>query len=161
MLMVCPLSVSAQDDTEDSEDVLQTIVRKVRKPQKKYETRIVRGTVLDAVTGKPLAGAMVKAQGINGYSALTDENGNYVFYVPLFTSAIYVSTPSYNPVVIGLAEEDTQRTARLISSSLKSEYTEETNVINAATTSGHKYSNALKTEGCSKEVVIIRFPSFA
>ena len=50
MLMVCPLSVSAQDDTEDSEDVLQTIVRKVRKPQKKYETRIVRGTVLDAVT---------------------------------------------------------------------------------------------------------------
>lgn len=144
MLMACPLSVSAQDDdTEDIEEVAQAIVRKVRKPQKKYETRTVRGTVVDAATGKPLAGAMVKAQGIKGYSALTDENGNYVFYVPQFTSAIYVSTPSYNSVVIGLAEGDTQRTARLISSSLKSDYTEETNVINAASTSDYKYSNAL------------------
>ena len=142
--MACPLSVSAQDDdTEDIEEVAQAIVRKVRKPQKKYETRTVRGTVVDAATGKPLAGAMVKAQGIKGYSALTDENGNYVFYVPQFTSAIYVSTPSYNSVVIGLAEGDTQRTARLISSSLKSDYTEETNVINAASTSDYKYSNAL------------------
>ena len=143
MLMACPLSVSAQDDSEDIEEVAQAIVRKVRKVQKKYETRTVKGTVLDAATGNPLSGAIVRAQGINGFSALTDDNGNYVINVPLFASALYVTTPSYNPVVIGLATEETQRTARLLSSSLKSEYTEKTNVINAATTNDYKYSNAL------------------
>ena len=65
MLMACPLNVSAQDDIDDEEDdVPQVVVRKVRKAQKKYDTRIVRGVVLDAATGKPLAGAMVKAQGM-------------------------------------------------------------------------------------------------
>lgn len=141
MLMACPLSISAQE--EEQEEATQTIVRKVRKPIKKYETRTVIGTVLDAATGKPLSGAMVKAQGISGYSALTDDNGNYKINVPLFASSLYITTPSYNPVVIGLTKEEMQRTARLINSDLKADYTENTNVNNAASTSDYKYTNAL------------------
>ena len=143
MLMACPLNVSAQDDIDDEEEVPQTIVRKVRKAQKKYNTRIISGTVLDAATGKPLTGVIVKTQGIEGYSALTDDKGNYLMYVPHFASALYISTPSYNPVVIGLSQDEKQRTARLLNSSLTSEYTEATNVINVASTSDYKYSNAL------------------
>ena len=141
MLMACPLSVSAQE--EEAEEAPQTIVRKIRKPQKKYNTRIISGTVLDAATGKPLTGVIIKAQGINGYSTLTDEKGNYLMNVPLFASALYISTPSYNPVVIGLSKDEKQRTARLLNSSLKSEYTEQTNVINVASTNDYKYTNAL------------------
>ena len=144
MLMACPLNVSAQDDIDDEEDdVPQVVVRKVRKAQKKYNTRIISGTVLDAATGKPLTGVIVKTQGIEGYSALTDDKGNYLMYVPHFASALYISTPSYNPVVIGLSQDEKQRTARLLNSSLTSEYTEATNVINVASTSDYKYSNAL------------------
>ena len=132
--MACPLNVSAQDDIDDEEDdVPQVVVRKVRKAQKKYNTRIISGTVLDAATGKPLTGVIVKTQGIEGYSALTDDKGNYLMYVPHFASALYISTPSYNSVVIGLSQDEKQRTARLLNSSLTSEYTEATNVINVAT----------------------------
>ncbi len=142
MLMACPLGIYAQEE-DDSEDVVQTIAPKTRKPQKKYETRTVRGTVLDAATEKPIAGAIVKPQGIEGFSALTDDNGNYTISIPLFASALYISTPSYNSVVIGLDKNETQRTARLLYSTFKSEYTETTNVLNSASTSNFKYSNAL------------------
>ena len=142
MLMACPLGVYAQEE-DDSEDVVQTIAPKTRKLKKKYETRTIRGTVLDAATEMPIAGAMVKTQGIEGFSALTDDNGNYIISVPLFASAIYISTPSYNSVVIGLDKNETQRTARLLSSTFKPEYTETTNVLNSASTSSFKYTNAL------------------
>ena len=142
MLMAFPLGVYAQEE-EESEDATQTIARKIRKPQKKYETRTVRGTVLDAATEKPIAGAMVKTQGIEGFSALTDDQGNYTISVPLFASAIYISTPSYNSVVIGLDKNENQRTARLLNSSFKSEYTETTNILNSASTSSFKYTNAI------------------
>ena len=142
MLMAFPLGVYAQEE-EESENATQTIARKIRKPQKKYETRTVRGTVLDAATEKPIAGAMVKTQGIEGFSALTDDQGNYTISVPLFASAIYISTPSYNSVVIGLDKNENQRTARLLNSSFKSEYTETTNILNSASTSSFKYTNAI------------------
>ena len=38
--------------------------RKVAKAQvKKYETRTIKGTVIDAATGNPVSGAIVKASG--------------------------------------------------------------------------------------------------
>lgn len=141
MLMAFPLGVSAQE--EETEDATQTIVRKTRKPQKKYETRTVKGTVIDAATGQPISGAMVKAQGIEGFSALTDDKGNYTVNIPQFASALYVSTPSYNPVVIGLDTNETQRTARLLNASFKSEYTEHTDVRNLASANNFTYSNAI------------------
>lgn len=141
LLLAFPLNVAAQE--EETDEAIETIAKKIRKPQKKYETRTVKGVVLDAATGQPISGAMVKAQGIDGYSALTDDDGKYSINVPLFASALYVSTPSYNSVVIGLDNNEMQRAARLLSSVFQPEYKEQTNVTSTVSTNSFAYSNAI------------------
>ena len=72
--MAFPVCVSAQDDDMDDEEV---VVRTVKKKQKQYDTRVVRGEVVSATTGLPIAGALVSADGIDGYSVLTEDDGTY------------------------------------------------------------------------------------
>ena len=56
----------------------------------------VTGKVVDAATGKPLAGVMVQAYGDPRYSALTDEQGNYVLNAPGYTRSIILRVDGYN-----------------------------------------------------------------
>ena len=88
LLMAFPVYVSAQDELDmEQEDA----PRKVAKAQvKKYETRTIKGTVIDAATGNPVSGAIVKASGVEGYSTLTDDKGGYTLNVPVFSSAVFV-----------------------------------------------------------------------
>ena len=65
LLMALPVSVMAQDDDTEEEEV-ETSARVIKKKQKQYPTRVVRGRVLNATTGQPIAGAIVKADGIDG-----------------------------------------------------------------------------------------------
>ena len=67
LLMAFPVCVSAQDD-DTEEDEVETIVRVLKKKQKQYDTRAVSGRVLSATTGQPIPGAIVKADGIDGFS---------------------------------------------------------------------------------------------
>ena len=75
LLLVFPLTAVAQDDMDDEEEV-QTVVRKKAQKQKQYETRTVKGLVVDATTQKPVSGAIVRAAEIDGYSVLTEDNGS-------------------------------------------------------------------------------------
>lgn len=73
MLMAFPVYVSAQEETDNEQD---TEIQKAPKVQvKKYETRTVKGRVIDSATGNPVSGAIVKASGVEGYSTLTDDQG--------------------------------------------------------------------------------------
>ena len=92
--MAFALNASAQDANADDAGK-----KSERKVVSRYNTRVVKGCVLVAATGKPLAGAIVRANEINGYSALTDDNGAYELKVPDFATAVYVTAPDYNPVV--------------------------------------------------------------
>ena len=65
LLMACPLSLMAQDEVLG--DQTETGVRKIAPKKKQYETRMVKGTVLDATTGNPIAGVIVAADGIDGF----------------------------------------------------------------------------------------------
>ena len=85
--MAFPVCVSAQDDDVEEEEIITS--RVVKKTQKKYDTRVVRGQVKSAVTGQPVSGALVFADGVEGYSVLTEDDGTYQLNVPLFTTAIY------------------------------------------------------------------------
>ena len=49
LLMAFPVCVMAQDD--DTEDEAEAAVRVVKKQQKQYPTRVIRGRVLNATTG--------------------------------------------------------------------------------------------------------------
>ncbi len=143
MLMAFPLGVWAQDDYTDEEEDDTPAVRTFTVKQKKYETRVVRGQVLDAATRQPVAGAIVRAAEIDGYSVLTEDNGSYELKAPVFATALYVSATDYNPVRIGLAAGEEQRTAFLYSTSFTAEYGATTNVRGDQTATDFKYTNAI------------------
>lgn len=135
-----PFCLYAQEETGDDN---MTGTRALAPVQKTYETRTVSGVVVDATTNKPLAGALVSASGVDGYSTLTGEDGSYELKVPLFTSSVYVTTPEYNSVLVGLGRKQQQRPAALYPSSFSADYTRQTNVRNDRTASDFQYTGAI------------------
>ena len=145
LLMAFPLSVVAQDDDSDDEQEVAS-VRAFTPKQKQYETRVVRGLVLDAATKKPISGAIVRAAEIDGYSALTEDDGCYELKVPVFTGALLVSTPDYNPVRIGLVAFEQQKTVELYSNVFTAEYGQQTNVRSDNQATDFKYTSAINVK---------------
>ncbi len=110
---------------------------------KKYETRLVKGKVFDAATGQPIGGAIVKANGVEGYGALTEDDGSYELQVPVFSSALQVKSPDYNMLMLGLSGQTEQKSAYLVSSAFKSDYTEQLNLLNDHSASDLEYTSAV------------------
>ena len=140
LLMAFPASTFAQDDLEDEEEV--AVVKPLVAKQKNYDTRTVSGCVLDAATKKPVAGVIVRAAEIDGYSVLTGDDGTYELKVPLFATSLYISTPDYNPVRMGLTKDTKQKTALLYSTAFNAEYSNQTNVRGDYQATDFKYSGA-------------------
>ena len=142
LLMAFPLSVVAQDeDTDEEEEVVET--KRVVRVQKQYESRTVKGYVFDAATGQPISGAIVRAAEIDGYSVLTEDDGGYTLKLPLFSTAIYVSSTDHNPVRQGLSRDAEQKSIYLYPKTFKAEYTQQTNVRGDVVATDFKYTNAI------------------
>ena len=141
LLMAFPVCVSAQDD--DTDDEVETVVRTIKKKQKQYTTRVVRGYVKSASSGQPIPGAIVSADGVEGYSVLTEDDGSYELKVPLFTTSIYVSTPDFNPVRLGLRQDEQQREVVLYPSTFTAEYGKTTDARDDRMANDFKYTNAV------------------
>ena len=142
LLMAFPLAVVAQDDDTD-EEVEAADVRSIAPKQKQYETRTIRGQVLDATTQTPVAGAIVRAADIDGYSVLTEDDGSYELRLPVFASAVFITTPDYNPVRIGLVSTEQQRAAMLYPTTFTAEYAPQENVRGDQTASDFRYTSAI------------------
>ena len=142
LLTAFPLGVYAQDEDEEGGEVEMVAKRKVIE-RKQYDLRTITGHVIDAATGQPLSGAMVRSMGIDGYSALTEDDGTYTVKVPTFVTSVYVNMPDFNPVVLGLIEEEGQKTVKLYPATFKAEYTQQTNVLGDQTATDMKYTNAI------------------
>ena len=142
VLMGLPSLATAQDfkASEQEPSAKKTVVTK------KFETRLVTGQVLDAVTGQPLEGALVYAAGVDGYSELTDENGRYELQVPLFCSSLQVKNPDYNMYVLGLVKDREQKPVRLYSSSFKADYTQEPNLLNSRSLETLDYTSSVNAK---------------
>ena len=143
MLLAFPVAGYAQDDNDDEEEGTQTAVRTFTPKQKQYETRTVRGRVVDAATKQPVAGAIVRASEIDGYSVLTEDDGTYELRVPLFSTALFVTSPDYNAVRIGLAVGEAQRDAVLYATTFAPDYQAQTNVRRDYTATDFRYTNAI------------------
>ena len=140
LLMAFPVCVSAQDDTEEEE---QPKVRVIKKKQKHYETRTISGRVINASTKSPIAGAIVSADGIDGYSVLTEDDGTYEMKVPLFTTSVYVTTPDFNAVRFGLQKTQSQYEVSLYPATFDSEYSKKINVRGDREANDFKYTNSV------------------
>ncbi len=142
LLMAFPLAVCAQDDDSEEEGT-ETAIRGFAVKQKQYETRTIKGKVCDAATKQPISGAIVRAAEIDGYSTLTEDDGTYELKVPVFATGLYVSSPDYNPVKIGIVKNEKQRTVSLYSTVFTPEYTPQTNVRGDAQATDFKFSGAI------------------
>ena len=141
LLMAFPVSVMAQDD--DTDDEVEAKARVIKKKQKQYPTRVIRGRVLNATTGQPVAGSIVSADEIEGYTVLTEDDGSYELKVPVFTTSVLVSIPDFNPVRIGLQEGEEQREVLLYPTTFSAEYGKLTNVRGDKEATNFKYTNAV------------------
>ena len=128
---------------QDEELEEETVVRKVVKVnKKKYETRTVIGRVVNATTGAPLSGVIVKATAVEGYSGLTDDDGYYKIQVPVFSTGLYISTPDFNAATIGLNSGEAQKEVALLPTSFKPDYAAEESILKNVSADDFKYSYA-------------------
>ncbi|MBP5339283.1 MAG: SusC/RagA family TonB-linked outer membrane protein [Prevotella sp.] len=133
---------------QDDDDTLQAEVAKERivKQRRQYPTREVRGRVLNAATHKPLAGALVSASEVEGYSVLTNADGIYELRVPLFASALEISSPDLNMAKVGLAKGEQQADVLLYPSTFTNDYQRETDVTGIERAEDFRFSNAATIE---------------
>ncbi len=148
MLMAGSVSVSlSAQDFDDDEPFADKVARRLKdssKPQ--YETRTVKGRVLDAATGNPVAGVIVSAYGVGGYSTLTDDDGRYEVAVPTFASALQISSPDHTMAVLGLSANEEQKDLSLYAVTFMPDYRPELDVLNNRDAQNSQYSNAVNVK---------------
>ena len=66
LLMAFPFSAVAQDE-ESGQDQLETLARRLMPKQKQYPTRVIRGRIVNATTGNPIAGTIISADNMSIY----------------------------------------------------------------------------------------------
>jgi len=142
LLIAFPISLSAQDDNTD-EETAEAKGRTLVKKQKQYATKDISGRILNATTGQPLAGVIVKADGIDGYSSLTEDDGTYELKVPVFSTSLYISTPDFNPARIAIINEKAQRDVKLYPSTFDAEYGKSINVRSDYEADHFQYTNSV------------------
>ena len=144
LLMACPVSIAAQnEDATEDEDVISVLARKLQPKHKQYPTRVIRGRVISATTGQPIAGTIVSADDVEGYSTLTEENGTFKLNVPTFTTSVYINMPDYNPVRLGLQNTEQQLEVKLYPQTFSKEYGKDINVLNDYSTDDFTYTNSV------------------
>ena len=77
------------------------------------------GRVIDGTTRLPLAGVLVSAADLQGFSVLTEEDGSYVITVPDDCPALSFSAPDFNTEQQGTGKSDKQPDIKLYPSTLK------------------------------------------
>ena len=144
LLMAFPVSIAAQnEDATEDEDVISVLARKLQPKHKQYPTRVISGRVVSATTGQPIAGTIVSADDVEGYSTLTEENGTFKLNVPTFTTSVYINMPDYNPVRLGLQNTEQQLEVKLYPQTFSKEYGKDINVRNDYSTDDFTYTNSV------------------
>ena len=122
----------AQDDESIDEEVVTTVKKKVVKKAPTYPTMEVKGVCVDAVSKKPLAGVMVQALNDKNYTAMTDDNGEFLIKVPTFATALYIHAPEYLSQHVGLGKGDAALQVEMISDKFRPMYDKTTHIGAAA-----------------------------
>ena len=128
------MPVLAQDDDTDSEEI------KVVKKEKKavlptYPTKEIKGICVDAATKAPLSGIMVQALGHANYTAMTEDNGEFVIKVPVFATALYVHTPQYLSQQVAIGNDGKQLRIEMLADKFRPMYTTQTDITASNTQS--------------------------
>ncbi len=118
-------------------------VTRVPRAEKKVPTRNVTGKVYNANAGLPLAGAMVRVSGMEGYSALTGEDGTFTLAVPLHATVLEVTAPDFNTVMAGLRGTSELQDIYLYSAVVPGLYEDGNNILGNSMASDFSRSTVL------------------
>ena len=117
----------AQDDMDEEEQT--TVVKKKEQPKlPDYEMMEVRGYCEDAITKTPLGGIMVKALNDSRYTAMSEDNGEFVIKVPTFVTALYVHAPQYLSQQVGLGKRHSIVQVKLLPDKFQPMFENSTNI---------------------------------
>lgn len=140
----------AQDEVEEPDEAAVILKAKLqaKKAQqaKKYPTSEVKGKVVDAATGEPLAGVHVKAYNNSTYTAMTDEDGNYTINVPDFVTALSLDLEGYNLVTTSINGRNANILTQLYSDSYVKNYNAKTTGSKSVTSEGFRTTPALSID---------------
>ena len=124
--------VYAQDDMESTDGEEEVVIKRaIKKPEKNYKMKTVKGIVTDDATGEPMPGVRVQAFGLERYSTLTEEDGSYTLDIPVFSDAVYFYAEGYNP--LQSAVKNGEANARLIDVNFTAYFTEGTTITSQKT----------------------------
>lgn len=141
------LPMAAQDEVE-SQEATEVVAAPKRqaKPAKKYPTIEIKGKVVDAATGEPLAGAQIQSYNNRNYTAMTDENGEYTINVPKFISALSVKLEGYNLNAVSINGRTEHVNVQLYSDQFLADYNARTLASSTVGTVDFETSTALTVD---------------
>jgi len=141
------LPAVAQDEVQDEEatEVAAKPVKKVSQA-KKYPTIEIKGKVVDAATGEPLAGAQIQSFNNSYYTAMADENGEFTINVPQFVTALSVKLEGYNINNVSINGRTSNVNISLYTDQVKADYVNKYTAKRVASTDDFATSTALTVD---------------
>ncbi len=129
-LTACSVAL-AQNELDGQEE---TTTQKAPKRAKVVDTNPmmnIQGVVIDEATKKPVAGVRLQTLNDNRYVAMTDEDGKFTMKVPVFTTSLYVQSPTYLSQQVSVKAGDEKQLVRvhLLSNKFGSMYEDGTTII--------------------------------
>ena len=88
--------------------------------------KVVKGKVVDAATGEPMAGVKIEAYGNSNYTAITNKNGGYSIDVPDYVSSLYMYVEGSLPQQVAIGKNHDKVDARLYCDVFSNSYTSTT-----------------------------------
>ncbi|MCH5175630.1 MAG: SusC/RagA family TonB-linked outer membrane protein [Prevotellaceae bacterium] len=143
---VIPVAAQDEVEVEETAEAVATAPRRTVKPVKNYPTIEIKGKVVDAATGEPLAGAQLQAYNNNNYTAMTDENGEYTIAVPKFVTSLAVKLDGYNLARVSLNGRTEEVNACLYSDAFLTDYKSKTAGAKSVSTDDFDNSTAITVD---------------
>ncbi len=123
---------------QDSLDVVR--MAPARNVQKDVKLRKIQGRVLAQSDKQPLAGVLIQAVALDGYSALTEEDGTFTLEIPTYSNAVKVTIPGFNSVRAGVMKDGQVGDIILQSEKSTALYYDNENITNNVRTGNLEYS---------------------
>ncbi len=90
LLFALPLSVWAQEETEEAQ-----VVTRVIKPRVTVPTHPISGRVIDGATRQPVPGISVQAYNDKQFASMSDDEGKFVIQIPDYVTSLLFTAPGY------------------------------------------------------------------
>jgi TonB-linked SusC/RagA family outer membrane protein len=117
-------------------------------PMKKYPMVTIKGKIVEAATGKGIAGIQLRSLANNRYTGMSDEDGSFSIQVPVFTTALYVFSPGYISQQVAIAAGDSSQNLKIkmLSDQFQSMYGTDTKIVASRTAEINRFGVTVDNE---------------